>query len=73
MAERNISDLIQKGHEALGIGDNVKAKRLVLQAIAGANIEKETFITGLNRTLSEQQLADWYGGCSFILNQVSTC
>ncbi|XP_045159228.1 helicase with zinc finger domain 2-like isoform X2 [Mercenaria mercenaria] len=71
MEAKNIADLIQKGHEALDSDDAESAKLYALKAIAGTNYEKDKFLTGLlNVTVTEQQLADWYGGCSFILNQI---
>lgn len=71
MEANNITGLIEKGVDALKDEDWVSAKHYILQAIAGINNEKEAFLTGLhNDTSMEQQLADWYGGCSFILNKV---
>ncbi|XP_060606182.1 helicase with zinc finger domain 2-like, partial [Ruditapes philippinarum] len=70
MEAKNISGLIEKSHEALAEGDEENAKRFALQAIIGINNEKETFLTGLHVTVTEQQLADWYGECSFILNTI---
>lgn len=71
METNNITGLIQKGQDAMDDEDWTSAKQYILQAIAGINNEKETFLTGLhNDRAMEQQLADWYGGCSFILNKV---
>ncbi|XP_060566279.1 helicase with zinc finger domain 2-like isoform X2 [Ruditapes philippinarum] len=70
MEADNISGLIEKSHKALAEGNEEDAKRFALQAIIGINNEKETFLTGLHVTVTEQQLADWYGECAFILNTI---
>ena len=72
MEAKNISDLIERGHDALAEGDEENAKRFVLQAIAGTNNLKEEFLIGLHATVTETQLADWYGECAFIMNSVNS-
>lgn len=68
----NVSDLVQKAQDACKRGDRANAKRFALEAIAGANIAKENFLTGVHSSgsVTDQQLADWYGGCSFVMNKV---
>ena len=70
MASRNISRLIQESQDALEAGDIKGVKQKVLQAIAGINIEKDKFLTNKQTDIDEQQLGDWYGGCSFVMNTV---
>ncbi|XP_053391003.1 uncharacterized protein LOC128553844, partial [Mercenaria mercenaria] len=70
MSARNIDRLIQEGQDAFHAGNNAGAKQKALLAIAGINIEKERLLTGKNTDINEQQLGDWYGGCSFIMNKI---
>lgn len=72
MAMANISKLIQEGQDALQAGRKMDAKRKALQAIVGINIEKDKLLSRQKTCVSEQDLGDWYGGCSFILNSVSS-
>ncbi|XP_053394362.1 helicase with zinc finger domain 2-like isoform X2 [Mercenaria mercenaria] len=70
MAARNIARLIQEGQDAFQAGNKEGAKQKALQAIAGINIEKEKLLTGKKTDINEQQLGDWYGGCSFVMNKI---
>ncbi|XP_052774255.1 helicase with zinc finger domain 2-like isoform X2 [Mya arenaria] len=70
MAGENISQLIQRAHEAAGRDDVKGAKQLVLQALVGIKEEQDRLWTGLGPVVSEQRLADWFGECSFIFNQI---
>lgn len=66
----NVSDFVQKAQDACKKGDRLNAKRFALEAIQGANIAKENLLTGVHSNVTDQQLADWYGGCSYVLNQI---
>jgi hypothetical protein len=70
MAARNISRLIQESQDALEANDIAGAKQKALQAIAGINIEKDKLLKDVQTDINEQQLGDWYGGCSFVMNRV---
>ncbi|XP_052774243.1 helicase with zinc finger domain 2-like isoform X1 [Mya arenaria] len=70
MPGKNISKLIERAHEAAGRDDVKGAKKQVLQALVGIKEEQDRLSTGLGPVVSEQQLADWFGECSFIFNQI---
>jgi len=70
MTEKKITRLLDQASEAKDNGDFDDAKRLTLQAIVGISTEQEHFLTGLGQTATAQQLADWFGQCSFVFNAV---
>ena len=71
MAGEKISDLIEQSHIAADDGDIDGARTLALKALVGACKEKDDYLNGLNPGIQEQQLADWFGECSFVFNKVS--
>ncbi|XP_045159204.2 helicase with zinc finger domain 2-like isoform X2 [Mercenaria mercenaria] len=70
MAARKISSLILESQDALKAFNKPEAKQKALQAIVDINIEKERLLTGKKTDINEQQLGDWYGGCSFVMNKI---
>ncbi|XP_052254570.1 helicase with zinc finger domain 2-like [Dreissena polymorpha] len=70
MAGENISDLIEQSHIAADDGDIDGARTLALKALVGACKEKDDYLNGLNPGIQEQQLADWFGECSFVFNKI---
>lgn len=71
MAAENIKELIEKAQQFLSENSFQRARATINDAIDLVNEEKDKFLGGLNPNISEQDLADWYGGCSFIYSQVS--
>lgn len=70
MAEEVIDKLIEEANAALEEDNFVAAKGNALKAVVGIQKEKDDFLSGLNLTRTDQQLADWFGACAFILHQV---
>ncbi|KAH3699068.1 hypothetical protein DPMN_074022 [Dreissena polymorpha] len=70
MAGENISQLIFHSKIAADLGDTNRARILALQAIFGACKERDDYLNGLNPVIQEQQLADWFCGCSVVFNKI---
>jgi len=61
---------VERALEAVFKGNFDEARRLALQAVVGISAEKDLFLEGLGQTATAQQLADWFGQCSFVFNAV---
>ena len=67
----NLTRLLERGKQALENGDTDLANRSALQAMLGAREAKDTYLRLRERShFTNQQLADWFGTCAVIFNQV---
>jgi len=65
-----VNNLIEYSKEALEKGDVNKAKSFAFKAVDIVHGEKLIFLKGASTERTEQQLADWFGVCSFLFNEV---
>ncbi|KAL4236479.1 helicase [Mactra antiquata] len=70
MDTRRISKLLDEIQEAADNYDIATVKTNVLQVLVAADFERDKLITGLEVCVCEKELSEWYGRCSFSLDQV---
>lgn len=70
MAEDKIDEVIEHARSALDDLDLDKARHYAQEAVALIIKEKDDFLAGINIGRTEQQLADWFGACSYVFSEV---